>query len=138
MFVSTFFLLSQFSFFFWPQNKKSYISVLIELQSNPTSFTRPEISRPSEERYGELGKKKNLAKICFWMLGTFQKAFSQAATSQFCPSRSTRPHCSLWRLRRPNLIYWKLPLGKLHILEVAPWKIVTWEVALGYFFWEIT
>ena len=47
------------------------------------------------------------------------------------PSRSARPHCSLRRLRGPNLTFGKLPLGKLHIWEVATWEIVTWEVALG-------
>ena len=80
------------------------------------------------------------------MLGTFQKYFSQVATSNVCPSRSARPpqhvlvavldplahpscnsrtHCSLQRLRWPNLTFGNLPFGKLHIWEVATWKIVT-------------
>ena len=35
-------------------------------------------------------------------------------------------HCSLRRLRGPNLTFGKSPLGKLHI-----WEIVTWKVVLG-------
>jgi len=31
----------------------------------------------------------------------------------------------------PNLTFGKLPLGILHIWEVATWEIVTWEVAIG-------
>ena len=78
--------------------------------------------------------------INMWMLGTFPKAFSQVATSKMfnfltsyfqCllqPQRSAHysvlaamlgPHCSLRRLRRPNLTFGKLSLGKLHIWEVA-------------------
>ena len=58
---------------------------------------------------------------------------SQAATSQVYPSRSARPpplahskatalgpHCSRGRLRRPNRIFEKLPLGKLHIWQDVP------------------
>ena len=41
-------------------------------------------------------------------------------------------HCSLRRLRWPNLTFGKLPLGKFHIWEVVPWEIDTWEVVL----WE--
>ena len=41
------------------------------------------------------------------------------------------PHCSLQRLRGPNLTFLKLLHGKLHIWEVATWDFVTWEVALG-------
>ena len=66
-------------------------------------------------------------------------SISKAATSQICPRRSARPSvCSsrgawatysiLRRLRGPNLTFGKLPLGKLHIGEVAPWEIVTLEV----------
>ena len=41
------------------------------------------------------------------------------------------PHCSLRRLRRPNLTFRKLSLGKLQIWEVSTWEIVTCEVAIG-------
>jgi len=64
---------------------------------------------------------------------TFQKAFSQVATSQmlnFCSSRSDRPRCSLRRLRRPTITFGKLPLGKMHIWEVATMETVTCKVAL--------
>ena len=44
------------------------------------------------------------------------------------PSRSSWPHCSLQRLRVPNLTFGKLQLGKLHI-----WKVDTWENTLGKF-----
>ena len=70
--------------------------------------------------------------------GTFPRVFSLLATSQMynfpsgnlqvcpscsarpldCSSRSAWPHCSLRRLRRPNLTFGKLLLGKLHIWEV--------------------
>ena len=80
------------------------------------------------------------------MLGTFPKAFfeaatsqgyypkwklhncaiSQVVTSQACPSRSARPHCSLRRPRRPNLTFGKLSLRKLHI-----WEVFTWENGFG-------
>ena len=40
------------------------------------------------------------------------------------PSRSAWSHCSLWRLRRPNLTFGKMPLGKCHIWEDATWEIV--------------
>ena len=55
------------------------------------------------------------------------------APSLFQPRRSASlpilvaalgPHCSLRRLRGPNLTF-----GKLHLWEVATWEIVTWEVA---------
>ena len=55
----------------------------------------------------------------------FPKGFFQS-----CPlpilAAALRPHCSLRRLRRPNLTFRKLPLGKLQI-----WKVASWEVALG-------
>ena len=51
------------------------------------------------------------------------------------PSRSD-PHCSLQRLRRSNLTFVKLLLGKSHIWEVATWEIViqrsrSWENVQG-------
>jgi len=80
-----------------------------------------------------------------WKLPKF--AASQKPTSQVYPNRSAcssgraqpssplsssvRPHCSLRLLERPNLTFGKVPLGNLHIWEVATWKIVTWEVVLG-------
>ena len=48
------------------------------------------------------------------------------------------PHCSLRRLRRPNLTFGKLPLGKLHIWEVTTWEIVTCEVALNPMYLNLT
>ena len=94
------------------------------------------------------------------MLGTFSTsqgyfpkwklpkcAISQAATFQVSSSRSARtaalgppqpilaaaldPHCSLRRLRGPNLTFGKLPLRKLHTWEVATWDILPWEIAFG-------
>ena len=77
---------------------------------------------------------------------------SQTATSQACPSRSSRPlDCSSRgvgplvhpiRSTRPplqpaapqrayNLTFGELQLEKLHIWEVATWEIVIWEVTFG-------
>jgi len=66
------------------------------------------------------------------MLGTFPKSFSKAATSQVCPSRSAHPpqpvlaaalglltHSSRGTLPLQPAMSQKLPLGKLHIWEVA-------------------
>ena len=39
-------------------------------------------------------------------------------------------HCSLRRLRGPDLTLGKLPLGKLHIWEVTTSDIVTWKLPL--------
>ena len=78
---------------------------------------------------------------------TSQVTISQATTYQVClrrslrflaaalgtlahSSRSARPphrNCSL-RLRRYNLTFGKLSLGKLHIWKIATCKTVTWEV----------
>ena len=70
------------------------------------------------------------------MLGTAPKAFSQVLISkEYFPkwqlpksvlAAALGPHCSLRRLRRPNLTFGKLPLGKLH-----SWEVATWEAALG-------
>ena len=88
----------------------------------------------------------------FFPSGNFPRVFFQVETSQMWnfpsgnfpslsqPQRSALkpilvvalgPHCSLQRLRGPNLTFGNLPLGKLHIWEVATWEIVTWEGALG-------
>ena len=65
------------------------------------------------------------------LLKSVQTAAS-SAPSQFWPRHSAAqpilaaalgPHCSLWRLRGPNLTFGKFPLGKLHIWEVAPGKM---------------
>ena len=39
------------------------------------------------------------------------------------PNRSTWPHCSLRPLRRPKLKFGKLPPRKMHIWEIATWKV---------------
>ena len=81
--------------------------------------------------------------------GNLARVFSKVATFQQIPNlklpkfilianlfpqhvldAALGPHCSLRRLRRPNLIFGKLPLGKLHIWEVATWEIVTWKSLL--------
>ena len=61
---------------------------------------------------------ENFANVQFpkWEL---PKSILAAALSRLShPSRSTRTHCSLWRLRRSNLNF-----GKLHIWEVALGKL---------------
>ena len=96
------------------------------------------------ERAGK-GRKDDVRYLLkgFFPSGNFPRVFSQAATSQMCnfPSRSQIqrsapqpiqtaalvPHCSLRRLRGPNLTCGKLSLGKLYIWEVATWEIVTWK-----------
>ena len=40
-------------------------------------------------------------------------------------------YCSLQCLRRPNLTFGKLSLGKFHIKKVATSEILTWKVTLG-------
>ena len=82
------------------------------------------------------------------------RAISQAATSEICPSRSARPtacfscgarspspsqpqvwtpHCSLRRLRRPNLTFGKLLLGKLS-LGKSPMGKCLWESTYTVYF----
>ena len=45
-----------------------------------------------------------------WQLPTYVLAATLSHLAH--PSRIARTYCSLWRLRRPNLTLWKLPLGK--------------------------
>ena len=70
------------------------------------------------------------------MLGTFPKAktfqgYFPSARPLSSSSHSAGPHCSLRRLRRPNLTFGKLHLEKLHICEIATWEIFVWEAAFG-------
>ena len=58
------------------------------------------------------------------MLGTFPKAFSQAATSQGIFPRGNFPI-------EGKLPLGKLSFGKMYIWEVAAWEIFTWEVSIG-------
>ena len=48
------------------------------------------------------------------------------------PSRTDRPHCSLLRLRGPNLTFGKLPFGKLHIWEKILWESISGVNKGGY------
>ena len=86
----------------------------------------------------------------FFPSGNFPRVFFQVETSQMWnfpsgnfpslsqPQRSALkpilvvalgPHCSLQRLRGPNLTFGNLPLGKLDIWEIAACEIVTRKIA---------
>ena len=93
--------------------------------------------------------------LCTFLKDFSQWAISQTATSQGCPSRSTRPPACSSRGPRPpsssqpqrlapiaacaaapkraNLTFGKLPLGKLDIWEVANCQLGSciWEIAFG-------
>ena len=59
--------------------------------------------------------------------GNFPRVYSQVPTSQMCNFPSGI-FLSLSQTQRwPNLTFWKLPLGKLLIWEVATLEIITWN-----------
>ena len=70
--------------------------------------------------------KCNFPTVKLSTVATSQVCFIRRARPPAHPSHSVRSCCSLRRLRRPKLIFGKLPLGKLHNLKIA-----IWEVALG-------
>ena len=73
----------------------------------------------------------NFPSLSFTQRQVRQPFLTAALGPQTHPSRSARSLCSLRRLRKPNISFGKLLLGKMYIWEVATLEIVTWEVALG-------